>query len=71
MGEYFVWANPARKEYLDADGFGECGFMLSIASYQGSLTTRAAHLLMADRWKGDRSSSQAIILPVKETSLQK
>lgn len=53
MGEYFVWADPARKEYLDANGFGECGFMLSIASYQGSLTTRAARMLMADRWKGD------------------
>lgn len=53
MGEYFVWANPVRKEYLDTKSFGECGFMMSIASYQGSLTTRAARMLMAGQWKGD------------------
>lgn len=53
MGEYFVWADPVRKEYLDSESFDECGFMLSIASYQGSLTTRAARMLMSGQWKGD------------------
>lgn len=53
MGEYFMWANPAKKEYLDDSAFEECGFMLSIAKYTGCITTRAARMLMADRWKGD------------------
>lgn len=53
MGEYFIWADPVRKEYLDDEAFDECGFMLGIASYQGSITTRAARILMANRWKGD------------------
>lgn len=53
VGEYFIWADPVRKEYLDDEAFDECGFMLGIASYQGSITTRAARILMANRWKGD------------------
>lgn len=53
MGEYFVWADPIRREYLDGTSFDECGFMLSIATYQGSLTTRAARMLLANQWKDD------------------
>ena len=32
MGEYFMWANPKKKEWIEADVFSEFGFMLSIAS---------------------------------------
>lgn len=32
MGEYFMWANPKKKEWIEADVFSEFGFMLGTAS---------------------------------------
>lgn len=53
MGEYFKWANPAKKEKLVCDAFGDFGFMLSCSSCTTTATTRAAETLLAGPWKGD------------------
>lgn len=52
MGEYFTWANPAKKEYLEDDPFGCCGFMLSIATLEGCGYTDAACTMIAGPWHG-------------------
>ena len=53
MGEYFMWANPKKKEWIEADVFSEFGFTLSIASELGNRYTDAACTLMAGPWRGD------------------
>ena len=53
MGEYFMWANPKKKEWIEADVFSEFGFMFGIASELGNRYTDAACTLMAGPWRGD------------------
>lgn len=53
MGEYFMWANPKKKEWIEANVFSEFGFMFGIASKLGDRYTDAACTLMAGPWSGD------------------
>ena len=52
MGEYFMWANPEKKEYLDEDPFERAGFLLGIATLEGFGYTDAACTMIAGPWHG-------------------
>ena len=53
MGQYFIWYNHAKQEYLDGDGFGE-GIKLFANSNVNAGCINAVLTLMLDEWKGDK-----------------
>ncbi len=53
MSEYFMWVNPAKKEKLVCDAFGDFGFMLSCSMCTTTTTTRAVETLLTGPWKGE------------------
>ena len=53
MGTYYMWVNPAKREWIDDAPFDDFGYMMSIASIQPCDTTDAACTLIAGRWHGD------------------
>ena len=42
MSQYFIWANPKKKEWIECDPFDEYGFMFGAASVLGNRYTDAA-----------------------------
>jgi hypothetical protein len=53
MGEYYLWANPRRREFISHAPFEDYGFMMSCASTQPCTTTDAACTMIATAWHGD------------------
>lgn len=53
MGQYFCWANPARREWIDCDPFDPYGFMAGPSSRCGNRYTDAACTLMEGCWRGN------------------
>lgn len=53
MGEYYLWANPRRREFISHAPFEDYGFMMSCASTQPCTTTDAACTMIAAAWHGD------------------
>ena len=53
MGEYYLWANPRRREFISHAPFEDFGFMMSCASAQPCTTTDAACTMIATAWHGD------------------
>ena len=53
MGEYYLWANPRRREFISHAPFEDYGFMMSCASAQPCTTTDAACTIIAAAWHGD------------------
>lgn len=54
MGEYFVWINQDKRQYLDQHACNDYGWMFGIASMQRCDLTEAACTLIAGYWRGDR-----------------
>lgn len=53
MGEYFVWVNASKGEFLDQHACDDYGWMFSIASLQSCSLTEAACTLIEGPWRGD------------------
>lgn len=53
MGQYFCWANPARREWIDCDPFDRYGFLATLSNRCGNRYADAACTLMEERWRGD------------------
>ena len=53
MGEYYLWANPRRREFISHAPFEDYGFMMSCASTQPCTTTDAACTMIEAAWHGD------------------
>lgn len=53
MGEYFVWINEGKRQYLDQDACDDCGSIFSIATQQRCELTEAACSLINGPWRGD------------------
>lgn len=53
MGEYYLWTNPSKKQYISDHDERGCGFMFSIASLQRCELTDDACALIAGPWSGD------------------
>lgn len=53
MSQYFIWANPKKKEWIECDPFDEYGFMFGAASVLGNRYTDAACTLLAEPWRND------------------
>lgn len=51
MGEYFLWVNPKKRQYISEHDDKDCGFMFSIASIQRCELTDDACALIAGLWK--------------------
>lgn len=51
MSQYFIWANPKKKEWIECDPFDEYGFMFGAASVLGNRYTDAACTLLAGPWR--------------------
>lgn len=51
MGEYCLWINPKKKQYMLEHGEKDYGFMFSIASIQKCELTDDACALIAGPWK--------------------
>ena len=52
MGTYFYWVNVDKKEFLSAEGFGECPKLWSTTYYKNKVLG-AIYSLLSDEWKGD------------------
>ena len=52
-GQYYVWANPDKCEYIDDEPFGGTGFALGCSVAVGQQMTDAACTMIAGPWHGD------------------
>lgn len=50
MSQYFIWANPKKKEWIDCDPFDEFASLFGAASVLGNRYTDAACTLLAGPW---------------------
>lgn len=53
MGQYYIWANPDKKQYIDDEPFEGTGFMLNCSVHAGQPITDAACTMIAGPWCGD------------------
>ena len=53
MGQYYIWANPDKREYIDDEPFGGTGFALGCSVAVGQPMTDAACTMIAGPWHGD------------------
>lgn len=53
VGQYFRWANPVRREWIDCGPFDRYGFLASLSDRCGNRYTDAVCTLMEGRWRGD------------------
>ena len=52
-GQYYIWANPDKREYIDDELFEGVGFMLGHSVAVGQPMTDAACTMIAGPWHGD------------------
>lgn len=52
-GQYCIWANPDKREYIDDEPFEGAGFMLGCSATAGQQMTDAACTMIAGPWRGD------------------
>lgn len=53
MGEYFLWANVTKKQYLDQNCCNDFGWMRGIASWGECALTNLACRMIEGPWHGD------------------
>jgi len=53
MSQYFIWANPKKKEWIECDPFDEFGSLFGAASVLGNRYTDAVCTLLAGPWRND------------------
>lgn len=53
MSQYYIWANPDKREYIDDDPFEGIGFTLGCSAAVGQQMTDAACTMIAGPWRGD------------------
>lgn len=51
--QYYIWANPDKREYIDDDPFEGIGFTLGCSAAVGQQMTDAACTMIAGPWHGD------------------
>lgn len=71
MGEYFLWTNPSKKQYISEHDEHDCAFMFGVASQQGCELTDDACALMAGPWRGDAVAYIGDYFPYLERSDQR
>lgn len=52
-GQYYIWANPDKREYIDDEPFEGTGFALGCSVAVGQQMTDAACTMIAGPWYGD------------------
>lgn len=52
-GQYYIWANPDKREYIDDEPFGDSGFALGCSTAVAQPMTDAACTMIAGPWHGD------------------